>query len=482
MPTLPSATIRLEEKAGAAGSLSGLIAIFGCCPNNADKKPRVYASVEAMIAAHGYCNAAEFAALFVQGTKKPFVFVPLPINAKGTITLTLTGVTGTSVISATLSGTGTTNYVKTAGVLRVVTGGTIGTAQIVLDLSLDGGRTYRRVKLGTANSYVIPDIGVTLAFAAGTLVAGDIATWTSTDPLWQASDLDDARELLAAQQRGERSWIVVEPVTATLAGNILTSVNAYETENERYKCVRVSTRDIAVSGETKAQWIAAVDAEYTAIDAAKRISLGLGFGAMTSPITGWKYRRPVQWAAAIREYQHDVHIPTLRKTDGPLTNFDIYNDSGDLIEFDESQDGGGLSGRFTCVRTFSNGPNGPFIALDLTRETEGKRLSRYQNMQVANYACTIVHAATEDFIGQTPLLNDDGTIREDEMLILENRVNAALKAGILADKGEGQRAIKAVWTGSRVDDLSVPGATLNGTLELNLRGTIEQIATAVKVG
>lgn len=482
MPTLPSATIRLEEKAGAAGSLSGLIAVFGACAANADKKPRVYASVEAMITAHGYCNAAEFAALFVQGTRKPFLFVPLPMYSKGTVTLTLTGVTGTSVISATLSGTGTTNYVKTTGILEVITGGTIGTAQIVLDLSLDGGRTYRRVKLGTANSYIVPDIGVTLAFAPGTLVAGDIATWTSTDPMWQASDLDDARELLAAQQRGERSWIVVEPVTATLAGNILTSVNAYETENERFKLVRAQTRDVALTGETKAQWISAVDSEYSSIDAARRISLGLGFGAMTSPITGWKYRRPVQWAAAIREYQHDVHIPTFRKTDGPLTNFDIYNDSGDLIEFDEAIDGGGLSARFTCVRTFSNGPNGPFVALDLTRDAEGKRLSRYQNMQVANYACTVVHAATEDCIGQVLILNDDGTATEASLIILENRVNAAVEFALLADKGEGPRASKAVWTASRTDNLSVPGATLNGTLELVLNGTVEQIATAVKVG
>jgi hypothetical protein len=481
MPTLPSASIRLEEKAGAAGSLSGMLAIFGCCAANADKKPRVFASTDAMFALHGYSLALEFAALYVQGTKKPFIFVPLPITTTSTLTAVTSGNTGTSVITITRTGTGTTAYVDTVGQIKIVTGGTIGTAQIVFDLTLDNARTWRRVKLGLANSYVVPDVGLTIGFAAGTLVAGDTAaTWTTTQPMWSDADFEDGRKALAAQQRGERGWLVAENCVAARATGVLTSVKAYETANDRFKVVRVQTRDKTES--TFAEYTSTVDGEYTAIDAEKRINLGLGFGAMLSPITGWKYRRPIHWAATIREYQHDVHISTGRKTDGPLTNFDLYDDKGDLIEFDEAVHGGGLAGRFTCARTFSNGPNGPFVALDLTRETEGKRLSRHNNMQVANYACTVCHAATEDAIGQNLVLNDDGTPKEDAIRVIENRVNAALEFAMLTDKGEGARCSKCVWIASRLDKLAIPGATLNGVLELVLNGTVEQIATTVKVG
>jgi hypothetical protein len=94
--------------------------------------------------------------------------------------------------------------------------------------------------------------------------------------MWSASDFDDARELLAAQQRRERSWIVVEPCTAALASGVNTSIAAYETANERYKLARVQTRDVAATGETKTQWISAVDTEFTALTAnAKLISIGL---------------------------------------------------------------------------------------------------------------------------------------------------------------------------------------------------------------
>jgi hypothetical protein len=230
-----------------------------------------------------------------------------------------------------------------------------------------------------------------------------------------------------------------------------------------------------------ATWMTAEATAFASVDAQKRVDLGAGKAAVQSPITGYMFRRPSAWAASIREYQHDVQIPTYRKADGPLDGFSLTDTNGNKIEFDERVDGGGLAGCFTVLRSYSNGPLGAFVALSLTRDSEGNILSRTHNMAVADVACTTVQAETENSIGQVLVLNDSGTGTEASLSIVEQRVNTALQIALLQNFSEGPRASKAVWTASRTDNLSVPGATLNGVLDLELDGTLEQIATRVVV-
>jgi hypothetical protein len=183
----------------------------------------------------------------------------------------------------------------------------------------------------------------------------------------------------------------------------------------------------------------------------------------------------------VREYGHDLQIPCWRKADGPLDGWDMTDGAGQVVEFDERTDGGALDGRFTCLRTWSNGPNGAFVALSLTRATEGSLLSRTHNMAVANLACTVTQAETEHAIGQVLVLNSDGTGDVASLQKIEERVNTALQKELLQAKPEGPRASKAVWSASRTDVLNTPGAELTGTLVLLLNGTIERVTTRVRV-
>jgi hypothetical protein len=137
--------------------------------------------------------------------------------------------------------------------------------------------------------------------------------------------------------------------------------------------------------------------------------------------------------------------------------------------------------RFTCFRSFANGPAGAFIALSLTRADEGSLLSRTHNMAVANLACNVCQAETENAIGQVLELNSDGTGTEASLAIIEARVNSALAISLLQRRAEGPRATAATWEASRADVLNVPGAELNGVLDLRLNGTLEKITTRVRV-
>lgn len=640
MAQLPTASLLIDDAAGAFATGVDYIAIFACVSRNADMTPRVFASAKGILDEHDYSPGGDYAASHIDGTKKPVLFIGLPISSPGVLgRVNSTGVTGSCAISVADTGHGFMEETQCS--INVAVGGTVGTTGIQFDFSADGGRTTKRIRLGTANSYTVPYLGIVLNFGAGTLNAGDVYTFATTAPMWAGSDLHTARVALATQQKLQRSWLVEGDLpNSTFAGYVTTEADGYETHDDRFVYARASVRDrrplyqasqikktmtgaptltfnagaetitrsagsfvtdgfavgdvITISGsasnnitkdvtavtatvltlsgglanegpvgnvsivgsngltfaaggntitrsggswlndgfavgdtltiagtasnngttpvitsltatvatfgsgivnegpirsdlttittgETTAAYVAAMDAAFASVDGERRIDMSIGRARVESLITGWSFRRPAKWALSIREYQHDVQIPNWRKSDGPLLGWDMTDGNGKVIEFDERTDGGALAARFSCLRTYANGPNGSFSALSLTRATEGSLLSRTHNMAVADVACTVTQAATELAIGQVLQLDDAGHGTADSLQTIEERVNSALQVALLQQKIEGPRASKAVWTASKTDILNIPGATLTGTLDLELNGTIEQIATRVRI-
>ena len=234
---------------------------------------------------------------------------------------------------------------------------------------------------------------------------------------------------------------------------------------------------------SKAADVSLADAAFASVDAQKRIDLGYGRARVLSPITGWEFRRPFAWGAAIREYQHAIHIASWQNDLGPLDGFDLEDTNKQIVEYDERSDGGALAARFSCYTTPDNGPLGTYVAMSLTRATDGDVLAYTHNIAVTNKFCSIVQAETTRMIGKTPVLNADGTATESELKLLEARINQALTEGLLSPskEGEGQNASSATWVASRADDLRGTGKTLHGSGPLGLRGTITNVDTAVVV-
>ena len=566
MADLPEASVTIDDEAGAlAGGTDVLVIVapVATAADAADAMPRMFTSTKGLLAKHGYSQAADYAAMHFDETGKPVVFVGVPAATAGAImNLDTSGVHGTSVVTVAAGASGVLDAVDAT--FAVTKGGTIGTDQIALSVSLDGGRTVKPVRLGTAASYAIPYVGIVVSFAAGTLTTGDALSFRSSAPRWDQAGIEAARKALAAQKKQARSWLVVGDAQVKQdAADVVTEINAYETASERFCFARVQCRDIrpapkkssigtltfaevGVTGDTitrsagswlddgfkvgdvitvkgsefndvtgpiagltdtvitlgttdlvaeasvagckvtapaelHADWVASLDSVFADIDDEKRVDLGAGYARKRSPITGWMLRRPVQWAASIREYQHDVQIPTWRKSDGPLSGWDLEDVDGNTVEHDERNDGGLLAARFTCFRTWANGPNGTFIALSLTRAPEGSLLSRTHNLAVANVACSVTQAETEAAVGQVLDLNADGTATEASLVLIEERVNTSLAIALLQSKSEGKRASSAKWKASRTDVLNVPGAELTGQLDLRLKGTLEKLTTRVRI-
>jgi hypothetical protein len=649
MATVPSATTNVVDTAGAVAGGLDTICVFAPVPSSADMVPRLFGSWDAIYAMHGYSEGAEYSALHAERTKKPILFCGLPIDAPGVLGREDTsGNTGSSVTTLAAGSSGV--LAEHDGVLMCLNTSTvvIGTDQVLLGLSMDGGRTFKRVRLGTNTSYAIPYYGVTVSFSGGNLKAGEVLhTWHGTAPKSATADWATARANLAAQMKSFRSIMLIGDLASdTEAAAFVAQLNAYRTANERFVYGRASVYDrtplaalssttvkmtgtatltfaentplgdtvtrsagsfvsdgftagqiltvgtgsplnagtkahaiatvtdlaitldvlddfavegpisgvtlvgeqalsfaastdvvtrsagswlddgfrlgdsititgtvsnngtftvagvtalaldlgdglanevigatvpTIVAGQTKAAWMAEIDAEFATIDAEFRIDMSAGRGRVYSPITGWYVRRPAAWAASIREYAHDLHVATWRKSDGPM-GFDLNDEDGNLEEWDDRVDGGAASAaRFTSFRTWANGPAGAFLTLSLTRGTEGSLLSLTHNVAVVNLACTVNQLNTENVVGRSLVLNDDGTATGDSLSTIESEVNAALELALLQNRGEGPRCSKAVWTASKDDILNVPEAELTGVLELNLNGTIHKVSTNVRV-
>jgi hypothetical protein len=659
MVAIPSASTTVRDQAGAAATGLDVVCLFTPCAVNADCLPRLFGSAAAVYAQHGYCEGVEYAALHADATRKPFLVCGLPIATAGAISqVDMTGNTGTCIASVAALANGV--LAEHEGILvvdhPVGTTVTIGTDQVKLAISLDGGRTYKPVRLGTANSYTPPYFNVQLTFTAGTLKGGEmVLTWFGSAPRSDAAGWALARQKLAAQQKGFRSIVLCGDVqNSTEALDYNTQLVTYETANQRFVYGRASVKDrmplgkmsrtrvrmqgapsltfaevgvsgdtitratgswitdgfavgdkivitgatasagannisaiiagltatvitlgsedlvaevttgctiygytqltfaevgvtgdtitrskgswiedgfavgdtIAISGSTdpgnihtnatiqalsatvmtlstadlaadgaqtyfvsimgtksKAAWMAATDAAFEAVDDKPRLDLSAGRGRVRSPFTGWLARRPSGWAASLREYQHDLHVATWRKSDGP-TDFDLFDEDGNLVEWDDRADGGAASAaRFTSLRTWPNGPNGAFVTMSLTRASEGSLLGQTHNEAVVNLVCTTVQLNTEDAaIGVSLILEADGKATADSLAKIKKQVDNALHQAVLVNKlGEGPRASLCSWTPDADVLFNVPTPIMTGVCALLLNGTVHSVQTSVLV-
>lgn len=297
--------------------------------------------------------------------------------------------------------------------------------------------------------------------------------------------------------RTSGSWILdgfkvgdVVTVTGTASNNVttdaITAVSAtvltLGSTDLTAEVIGSHSISITTAAESLTACVQANDLEFTDIDDAKRLDLCHGRARRMSPVLGFRLRRPSSWPVTIREYSGELHDPSWRKGRGALPGWDLEDADGTTVEHDERITGGALAARFTCLRTWANGPAGTYVANALTRATEDSILSRTHNVAVTNVACSVCQAETENAIGEVLVLRTDGTATEESLGKIEQRVNSALYSALLTKRSDGNpRASSVSWAAARDDVLNTPGAVMNGTLTLVLNGAPEHIATRAAV-
>ncbi len=353
---------------------------------------------------------------------------------------------GTSVITVTGTPVDDAQYR-----LRVIKGGTRGTTGITFRLSGDAGRHEGpTLALGTATSFAISGTGLTLNFAAGTLVAGDKAQFSTTAPVWDTGSVAACLDAIRASQYAVAGWgsaHLVGSLDGSDATTVGTHLESLATTFQLYQRLIMASRDVVLQtawggdgGETEAEWMADVAADFAAVSA-RRILVTAGHYNMASAypnihLGSPAYRRPLSWAVAARRVTIPPQRHDGRARDGSLDNINIdpTTDPGDgFVYHDEFFNPGMTEARFCAARTRRRRP-GYFVTQPNLMSPLGSVFSILPRGNVMDIACDIVQQKGDDEINEDLSLNPNGTLLEPDARGIETVMNNALTAEMTSKK------------------------------------------------
>jgi hypothetical protein len=398
-------------------------------------------SITTLVSTFGYGPLVEAAALCILAGGTPLC-VKATSNTVGTSTAVTSAAAGTSVCTVSVATANDTYDVK----MLITTGGTIAATGIRFKISLDAGRSYGpEISLGTAVTYVIPQTGLTLAFAAGTMTAGGTHTFSTTEPLWNTAGVQACLNALQASQYAVTGWgsmHIVGPCSGANASTIQGYIETLAT-GKIFTRAMVSARDAIKpvawggAGETEAVWTTAVLADFAAVSA-KRLCVGVGHYNMPSAIpnngVAYRYRRPLAWSLAARQVQIPPQRHAGRVKDGSLQEviIDPTSDPSDGFVYHDERINPGYDGaKFASARTRLK-KKGFFIANPNLMSDTGSVFTLLPLGNVMDIACGIVNEVGTQDINEDIRLNKNGTITENEAIAIERRLLGALNDNMVA--------------------------------------------------
>lgn len=377
-------TINQNELDGALGVLPAtageLLAVIGTSTAGPTNAPATFARVPALVAAFGRGPMVEAAAHRIEAYGQPVLVVRSGQTTDGAATaVTFTG-TGTSTVTAdTVTTEPDDDY---EALFRVTLGGTIGTGPISFKYSLDGGRTMSAtISLGMANTYTIPNSGVTVDFAAGTLVTGDSWTFRTSAPLWNSTELGTALDALGASAA---TWGGVH-VTGNLTASDVTAIDtkllgmAAAGKNHWF----IGSARIPNLAESEATYLSSLSSSFSSI-VTRHGAVCAGACEVVSSVSGRRYTRPVSFVAAPREASLRASQNSAALRTGALPA-KIKDANGNPLHHDEALNPGLDDARFYTLRSHE-GYAGVYVNRPRMMSPEGSDFQLLPHRRVMNIA------------------------------------------------------------------------------------------------
>lgn len=440
--------VNLTELDGALGVLppssGALFALLGVSSIGTPNVPATYRRTSDVVADFGYGPLIEAAAYYIERYGRPVVLVKTgatTVGAYGSITEDVDGTSVPTTDAVVLPFDDFEVY------FEVIVGGTIGVSGITFRYSLDGGRTMSPIiSLGTANNYTIPNSGVKVNFAAGTLIAGDNFSFRTSAPKWNTTEIGTA---LDALKNSLVTWEIAH-VVGDLVGADFDTINPKFTgmmTAGKYKAWGGNFR-MPTAGESEASYLTAFS---TAFGAKATVHGMICAGAcwLISGVSGRQYRRPVSFAVlALQAFvDHEVNIADVNL--GSLPGVSLYDDLGNVVHHDESVNPGLDDARACVLRTW-DGLQGVYVNRPLILSAAGSDFSIFPHRRVIN----LVHAALRAFfirrLNKPVRVNKTtGFILEEEAQEIEAGALATMRAAVM----NKPKASGITFTLSRTDDL-----------------------------
>lgn len=448
-------TIRDFGLGASVPGAGGTMAIIGVCSTGTDYAHISSTQPADFVTSNGYGPGPELAAFIANQTGNDMILIKTPSATPGANT----GVTTARVASSTcvVTVTGTPND---SGYWRVdvVTGGTVGTAGMILTVSKDNGRTvFATINLGTAVTYVIPNSGLTLNFAAGTLDAADRFSWVSTEPLWSSAGVVSAIQSLYGETTPFLDILIVGGSTASgstggpgaTAGDIATIDTAMTAlfNKKQFHRATVNLRDADYGGsstESEAQWMTSLEAAVVSTEAL-RTGATAGHYNCISAISQAQMRRPLLFQAGARDSAVAIQVDLARVANGSLASTPnsppLVADG--FIYHDEAANPGLDAARLLTARRFPGTP-GWYITNPNTLAAPGSDFSLLQMGHVMDAATNVAWSYFLQKLSDSVRVDStSGKILEVDAQALELGCNAQLKA-VLVDPGAVSSATTVV--------------------------------------
>lgn len=456
-PPLPevSQTFKDNSLGNVDLSAKGVFVVMGCSDSGTANVPTKYrGDSKPLVTAFGRGPGPQLAALLL-GAGGTVIFVKnASTNAGALGSIDVTGVHGTSVITATGTPSDTFNII-----FKVKKAGTIAALGIKFIYSTDGGLTYSAViSLGTANAYLIPNTGVTLHFAAGTLLVDDVALQPTTEPTPAQADITSAFTTLQASTLKWELAVVASKVASadfTIVDTSLTSLfNAIQ-----YRAALTGAR-VPNVGESDATYQGVVITDF-ASSASIRILVSGGAAIITSPLDGSQYLRPAVWAVAARAIVASPGEDCAQVDKGPLGQVSLYDTLQNPIArtHDEEKQPGLNDERFATLRTIPN-LIGDYVGNPNLMSPAGSDFTLLQHIRCMNLAADVSYQKLVLRLSSGVRVYKSGPrkgfILERDARKVESAVNSALKTA-LVDTGDVTDAFIQV---SRTDALLSNGGKL----------------------
>jgi len=361
--------------------------------------------------------------------------------------------------SWTLTGTGPSPGCASTGtpldgyqvIVLIVRGGTRGTA--TFKVSFDNGDTYSP-EYATAASITTfaAETGLTLTFATGTYVAGDLYKSTSTAPGFTTTSLGAALDVLSASTVPFEGFHVVGQAADMTGFNAVfaavgTKLSAMESAF-RYVWAILELPDVSdatVSG----------DATFAAASNS-RIFPCLGMAEIVSPINARIYRRSTAWAASARVAKIPLQRDPGRVRDGALPGVSSisHDERTAAIAFHDL----GVTTTRTFTPVADSGTPGFYLSGIRGKVALTSDFRDLPNRRVLDRACTIAYVAALQWLNEELDTNaapgtveaPAGSLTDPQARSIEDDINAKLSAGLVA-KDYAQAASVVV---NRTNDVS----------------------------
>lgn len=315
--------------------------------------------------------------------------------------------------------------------IEVVKGGTIGVQGIVLRATRDGGRTWtNEMALGVATEFTIPNSGMTLEFAAGTLIAGESYTLTSTAPIASAANVAAAIATIRAANKPFDGIGVPAAITGADATTLDLAMvdlrNAY-----RYQWLLAGVRD-KTAVETVSDWKNALLADFDDFASVEgRVSVTPGYYLMTSAIDGAKLRRNGVTRALARAALVKRGEELGRFATGSIIGIESSDDDGAYYH-DAAEDDELAKARFLCFRKYVDA-QGWFIFASNTMAATGSDYSLIPYVRVVAQGCRTARVTLLHYMNASVRVSEEnGLILEADAQEVEGRVKYALRLALLA--------------------------------------------------